>query len=87
MEFKSESRIKATLLIGDVVYKVKAPSLGMSTRLYEDLADNRSDVKKVSDMMVTFISDLGSIPKEQLMELENELFNELFSYIVGSKKN
>lgn len=87
MEFKSESKIKATLSIGDVVYKIKAPSLGKSTQLFEDLEANKSDIKKVSEMMVSFISDLGEIPKEKIMELDNEMFNELFSYVVGSKKN
>lgn len=86
-EFVSTKKEKAIIDIDGKKYSIKTPSLGQSTRLVESLAKSDKDTKAQSEIMIDFICELGSIPKEELMKIDNDLFNELFSYIISSKKN
>lgn len=87
MHFKSGQGLsKATLEIGDKTYKIKAPSVGQSTALVESLEEFSGKTVEQSKLMKEFICELGSIPMEELNLIENELFNELFDYVITPKK-
>lgn len=87
MHFKSGvAKPKATLEIGDVTYTIKTPSVGQATLLAEKIGEFESEPMKQSKLMKQFICELGSIPFEELEKIENELFNELFDYVISPKK-
>lgn len=86
-EFVSAKKEKAIVDIEGKKYIIKTPSLAQSTKLVESLAKNDKDTKAQSDIMIEFLCELGSIPKDELMKIDNDLFNDLFSYVISSKKN
>lgn len=86
MHFKAESKPKATLEIGSKTYSIKAPLVGAIAELSEKMDAETSLVKK-NEMTKQFICDLGEIPMVEISKLEQEMFNQLFEFIVNSKKN
>lgn len=88
MHFKSGSdKPKATLEVSGKTYKIKAPSVGQATKLAADLEEATGKTKVQSALMKKFICDLGAIPESDLDKIEQELFNDLFDYVITSKKN
>jgi len=88
MHFKAVSeKPKATLEIGSNTYNIKAPTVGAASKLVEDLDNVKGVAKEQSMLMRKFICDLGQIPLEEVNKIEQEMFNQLFDYVIGSKKN
>lgn len=86
MHFKAESKPKATLEIGSNTYKITAPLVGQTASLSEALSAEPS-LSKQNLMTKQFMCDLGQIPMAELEKLDQDLFNQLFDFIVSSKKN
>jgi hypothetical protein len=88
MHFKSGSREpKATLEIGENTYKIMPPTVGQSDKFAKVYAENKGNAGVVTDMMQDYICELGSIPKTEIVKIENDMFLELFTYVISGKKN
>lgn len=87
MHFKAGSKEpKATLEIGDKTYKIFAPTVGQTDSYSEKYNQLKEDPKGLNGLMLDFISELGSIPKDELLKIENEMFSELFTYVMTPSK-
>lgn len=89
MQFKaSEKKVKATLEIEEVVYKFYSPTVGQADKFAKMYEENKSNNLKLYELMRNYISELGSVPVEKIMDLDNDLFTNLFNYITEPvKKN
>ncbi len=88
MHFKAASgKPKATLEISGVTYEIKAPTVGAASKLVDDLDLAKASVKDQSLLMKKFICELGNMPLEEVEKIEQQTFNELFDYVISSKKN
>lgn len=87
MHFKAgQLKAKATLEIGDKTYSIRPPSVGEATALAEAVDALSGKTMEQSKLMKEFVCSLGDIPIDVLNSIENELFNELFDYIIQPKK-
>lgn len=88
MHFKAGSKeAKATLEIGETKYSIKAPLVAQSVKIAEDLDKNKDDAMAQSECMKQFICELGAIPRKEIDKIEQDMFVELFWYIITPKKN
>jgi hypothetical protein len=87
MHFKAGvAKPKATLEIGDKTYSIRTPSVGEATALADKIGELVGKPMEQSKVMKQFVCDLGMIPFDELEKIENELFNDLFDYIIQPKK-
>jgi hypothetical protein len=87
MHFKSgEKKAKATLEIGEKTYQIMPPSVGEATSLAEAVDALTGKPMEQSKVMKDFICSLGKIPLDELNTIENELFNDLFDYVIQPVK-
>lgn len=87
MHFKSGgAKPKATLEIGDKTYSIRAPSVKEASDLSEVIESLSGKTKEQGIEMKKFICVLGGIPMEELDSIENELFNDVFEYVITPKK-
>lgn len=87
MHFKSGgAKPKATLEIGEKTYSIRAPSVKEASDLSESVEALSGKTKEQGVEMKKFICLLGSIEMAELDKIENELFNEIFEYVITPKK-
>lgn len=87
MHFKAGQQApKATLEIGDKTYKILAPTVGQADEFSVKINQLKDTPEKINELMKQYICDLGSIPMDDLNKVENDLFVELFSYVVNQSK-
>ena len=87
MHFKAGQQApKATIEIGENVYKVMAPTVGQADKFADDINNLKEKPEDMNKLMKQYICQLGNIPMDELDKIENDLFVELFSYVVSSSK-
>jgi len=87
MHFKSGgAKPKATLEIGEKTYSIRSPSVKEASDLSEVVESLSGKTKEQGVEMKKFICLLGSIEMQELDKIENELFNEIFEYVITPKK-
>lgn len=87
MHFKSgDKKPKATLEIGEKTYSIRTPSVKEASDLSDAVELLAGKPMEQSKEMKKFICLLGNIPSDELNSIENELFNEIFEYVITPKK-
>lgn len=84
--FEIQERKKVKIKIYGKEYEILKPTVGEVRTLQKELRGIKGDEDKTFDYMIEWISKLG-LPKEALENLELEQFNDLVTYLSGSKKN
>jgi hypothetical protein len=77
---------KATIEIGANQYKIMAPTVGQADIFQVKYSEAKDDSVKLGKLMKEYICELGQIPMTELDKIENDLFSELFTYVITPSK-
>lgn len=82
----NEKKPKATLKIGDKEFKIYSPTIQQSDAYDKELTELKGSDIKVFDLMVKYICMLGDIPEADIKALQQDMFLDLFKYVIYSEK-
>lgn len=86
MEFKVNAPGKLKVLVGEQTYELTKPKMGQQIELEKAIKACEADKSSLLLPMIKWVASLG-MPEEVCMDMDQETFMELVTYISGSKKN
>lgn len=84
MEFKPSEKKPIRVSVGDKVYEIKRPQIGVIKQFQSDL--RQEDANKALDLIVTFCEKLG-LPKEVVESWDIYTLNEFIEFLTNKKKD
>lgn len=86
--FKADKKSpKATLEIDGKTYEFYSPETGQVTQYQKQILENSGNVSVQSEIAIEYLSSLSNgATTDVLKRLDNELFDELFMYVISPQK-
>lgn len=86
MEFKAKPSLKLKIVIGDKSFEIEKPKMRHQIDLEKATRAAQLENKPILEPMIEWIVGLG-MPRDAALDMDQEQFLELVSYVSGSKKN
>ena len=86
MDVKIEAPRKFRVQIGEQIYEITKPKMAHQVKLEGLIKRAQQDSSSLLEPMIDYVSELG-LPKEVILEMEQDDFTLLVEKLSGSKKN